>query len=414
MRSSTGRWVSGDDFFDRAKELDVLKAQVQNRNHVLLTGQRRMGKTSVLHELGHRLEDEGWVLLFADVEGAMSAEDAVAVLARAARPVQPIASRFAAGMKRWVGDSIEEMSAYEFSVKIRAGLNAGNWQHEGERLLHACASQKEPVLLVIDELPMFLKRMLREPDGERGVDKFLSWLRGVFQSGLRDSLVIIVSGSIGLAPLVQRIGLSDRINHLHPIRLAPWSREVSVACFQNLAESCNVRFDDGVAEVVYERLGIGIPHHVQSFFARLRDFATMRDRNSVAVEDVDFVYRHERLGASGQTDLFHYEERLKDALEEPGYSIAVKILAEAATQQVFSPEARRNLEKIEAKVTQNASRCIADTIEVLAHDGYLEANEDGYGFPSTLLKDWWEARYRDHHAPLRSICQTADPHRSRK
>ena len=45
MRLSTGRWVSGDDFFDRESELRVLKARVCDGNHVLLTGQRRMGKT---------------------------------------------------------------------------------------------------------------------------------------------------------------------------------------------------------------------------------------------------------------------------------------------------------------------------------------------------------------------------------
>ncbi len=61
MRSSTGRWVSGEDFFDRERELEVLKTRVRERNHVLLTGQRRMGKTSILRELGSRLESEGWI-----------------------------------------------------------------------------------------------------------------------------------------------------------------------------------------------------------------------------------------------------------------------------------------------------------------------------------------------------------------
>ena len=59
MRSSTGRWVSGEDFFNRERELQILEAQVQDRNHVLLTGQRRMGKTSVTQELGRRLKNKG-------------------------------------------------------------------------------------------------------------------------------------------------------------------------------------------------------------------------------------------------------------------------------------------------------------------------------------------------------------------
>ncbi len=56
MNSSTGRWVSGDDFFNRDRELQILETLVRDRNHVLLTGQRRMGKTSIVRELGRRLK----------------------------------------------------------------------------------------------------------------------------------------------------------------------------------------------------------------------------------------------------------------------------------------------------------------------------------------------------------------------
>ena len=39
MKSSTGRWVSGDDFFDREPDLRLLESRVRDGNHVLLTGQ---------------------------------------------------------------------------------------------------------------------------------------------------------------------------------------------------------------------------------------------------------------------------------------------------------------------------------------------------------------------------------------
>ena len=64
-------------------------------------------------------------------------------------------------MKRWIGDNIEEISAFDFGVRIRAGLDAGSWRRHGEQLLRDCAEHNQLVLLVIDELPIFLKRMLR-------------------------------------------------------------------------------------------------------------------------------------------------------------------------------------------------------------------------------------------------------------
>ena len=400
MRSATGRWVSGEDFFDRERELEVLKTRVCERNHVLLTGQRRMGKTSILRELGSRLESEGWVFLFADVEGAICAEDAIAEIARAAHPVRSIASRFAGTMRRVLAENVEEISALDFGVKIRAGLDAGSWRRHGEQLLSNCAIYEKPALLVIDELPIFLKRMLNHDGDKRRVDEFLSWLRGVLQALDEESLALIVSGSIGLGPLVRRIGIPDRINHLFPLRLEPWSRQVSIACVERLAQSHGLVISDGVAEAVYEALGIGIPHHVQSFFARLRDFSTMQDGKRVTVEDVDHVYRTALLGPWGQPDLVHYETRLKEALDNDSYALSMQVLAEAATQGVFTDGARRRLEKLYSAIGADPSVRIADTLEVLIHDGYLESCAEGYRFPSRLLRDWWSARFRGHYVPL--------------
>ena len=94
MRSSTGRWVSGNDFFNRERELAVLEARVRERNHLLLTGQRRMGKTSILQELGRQLESDDWLFLFVDVEGAICPEDAIASIAQAGRSPRGGACRF--------------------------------------------------------------------------------------------------------------------------------------------------------------------------------------------------------------------------------------------------------------------------------------------------------------------------------
>ena len=400
MRSSTGRWVAADDFFDREADLTILKRLVEDRNHILLAGQRRMGKTSVVRELGHRLEAGGWAFLFTDVEGATCPEDAIAGIAQATHSVRPIARRFASAMGRWFSDNVEEVSALDFRVRIRGNLDAGSWRRYGEQLLRDCAAHHQPVLLAIDELPIFLKRMLSHDGDSRRVEGFLSWLRGTLQDLGDDAPVLIVSGSVGLQPLVRRLGISDRINHLYPYRLGPWDRATSIECFERLAESNGVPVEDGVAQAVYAALGIGVPHHVQSFFARLSDFLAMQGRTRMMVADVDAVYRTELLGPSGQSDLAHYETRLKDAFDEDAYSVAMKILAEAATQQVFTTAARRNLEMACAPIMSEAPQRIAEAMEVLEHDGYLVAGDHGHRFSSRLLQDWWAARFRDHHIPL--------------
>lgn len=167
-----------------------------------------------------------------------------------------------------------------------------------------------------------------------------------------------------------------------------------------MAKSNRVLVEPGVAQAVYTALGIGIPHHVQSFFARLSDFLAIQGRSRVMVADVEKVYRTELLGPSGQNDLAHYETRLRDAFDEDGYSVAMKILAEAAIQHVFTTIARRNLITACAPIMEDPSELIAEAMEVLEHDGYLIAKDDGHQFSSRLLRDWWAARFQDHHIPL--------------
>ena len=400
VKSITGPWVSGEDFFDRERELQVLDRHIRNGNPVLLSGQRRMGKTSVARELGRQLKQEGWAFSFADVERAASAEDVIAKIAEALHPVRGLASRLVERWARAFTDNVEQLSAYEFGLRFRAGMTAGAWPRHGESIIRSCAEHGQPILLVIDELPIFLNRLLRQDDGLALVDEFLSWLRGAIQDVSGGSLALVVSGSIGLTPLVRRLGLTDRTNYLYEFRLGPWDRSTSVECFNHLARTNALPIEDGVAEAAYDALGVGIPHHVQSFFARLLDFATMHSRDAITVADVESVYQIDMLGPFGQNDLMHYDARLRDALGESDFAIANAILAEAAVQEHFTASARKALEALFAAKIENVSERVADVLEILIHDGYLEADDGGYRFVSRLLKDWWGTRYADHHPTL--------------
>ena len=399
MRSATGRWVTGDDFHGRDTELRILARHIREGNHILLSGQRRMGKTSIARELGRRLENEDWAFIFADVEHATSAEDVIAELARGVHPLYSSIDHFI-GRIRPLIENIEEISVADFRVRFRAQLNAGNWRRLGDDLLEVCVTYNKPVLVVIDELPIFLSRLARGEGGLQRVDEFLSWMRRALQNDNSASLVAILSGSIGLPPLLERLGIPDRINHLYPFRLEPWNRDTSISCFQRLSESNGINANNDVAGAVYDTLGSGIPHFVQRLFAHLRNISDGRDDVVVTKDDVVDAYRTRLLGPEGQGDLIYYEIRLREALDDETYAIAMEILAEASTQDVFTREASGILERFWSARIEGAADRIRQALGVLEHDGYLQSDQNGHHFSFHLLKEWWSVRFQDHHVPL--------------
>ena len=400
MKPQAGPPVTGENFFNRDAELRLLDAKVRGGTHVLLAGQRRMGKTSLARELGRRLQADGWAFLFVDVENAASPSDVIRDIAQTAYAITG-ASRLTAELGRWFKENFEELSAFEVGVKMRAAGDYA-WRRQGEALMRACANHDPGVLLVLDELPIFLSHLLVQ-DEQNGTDEahlFLRWLRGERQHHAGSSLVQVVSGSIGLAPLVKRMGVPDSINDLYSFRLGPWDRTRSIVCLKSLAEHSEVAVDDAVFGAIYDALGVGIPHFIQSFFVRLQDFAVMNDRTRLTTEDVRIVYDNELLGAAGDSDLPHYQNRLQKSLDERTYQVAMEIQAEAATQGIFTADARRVLERIYSRVLPNARERVDEALDVLVHDGHLERTDAGHRLAFRLLEDWLRTRFSDHHAPL--------------
>ena len=343
-----GNWVDGDRFFDRESELAELRGRVQNGTHTLLTAQRRMGKTSLVRELLRRLNEEGqFATVFVDLEDSMDASDAAAELAIQSRPVQGAWNRFSSwftGQIREVRDNVEEVGVSELRVKLRAGMDAGNWQRTGDQVFEALAANDKPVVLAIDELPILVNRLLKghdyriTPERRAATDRFLSWLRRNGQTH-RGKVTLIVSGSVGLGPILQQAGLSAQANIFTPLELRPWSQETSLDCLAALARGQDKDLPVEVRVEMCRRLRCCVPHHVQQFFQHLNDRLNRNRSNEATLDDVRHVYEHELLSIRGQIDLVHYEGRLRTVLGDQGFTT----LTEAAQRRPADPRNRGTL-----------------------------------------------------------------------
>ena len=410
LRKAGANWVDGDRFFDREAELQDLRERVRDGTHTLLTAQRRMGKTSLVRELLRQLEDEGdFATIFVDLEAANDPADAVAEIAIQARPVQGAWTRIRSGFANQLRDArdhIEELGLLELKVKLRAGIDAGNWQQQGDQVFAALASSEKPVVLAIDELPILVNRLLKEqdyritPERKASADQFLAWLRKNGQEH-RDSVVLIISGSVSLEPVLRQAGLSAHANIFSPLELHPWSHDTSSRCLAALARTYHLDLSEDVRAAICHRLRCCVPHHVQQFFDYLHQHLRRNARTRATSSMVALVYKRELLSVRGQIDLEHYEVRLRMVLGDDGYGTALELLTEAAVNEgELTPQAIRRYRDALASSDADGGVSLEDVLYSLEHDGYLQRQADGYEFVSGLLEDWWRARHGRYFTPI--------------
>ena len=399
MNKAGGNWVAGDDFFDRGAELVALVERVKEGTHTLLTAQRRMGKTSLVRELLRCLNAEGEVkTIFVDLDDAYTSAHAIAEIALEARAVQGARRRIWQVFKNALPKDAEisgQLPGTDLRVKLRAGLDAGNWQHKGNQLFAALA-QGGNTVLALDELPVLVNRLLKgddytiTPERKRATAEFLSWLRKNGQAH-RGKVSMILSGSISLEPILQQAGLSAHANIFSPFDLKPWDEETASRCLGALAATYGLDLSIAVRQAMCRLLRCQIPHHVQRFFDVLHEDLRRAARKTASIEDVQRVYEDDMLRVRGQMVMEHYEERLRMVLGSEEYRVAFDLLTEAAVDGVLSRAAiTRHRDRQAAKADPVS---IDDILHVLEYDGYLARHEGGYRYISGLLEDWWRTRY---------------------
>ena len=408
LRKAGANWVDGDRFFNREVELEMLAERARDGIHTLLTAPRRMGKTSLVRESLRRLANNGeYETIFIDLEDVFDPADAIAVIGAQSRSAagawDRIKSCFFDNLKEF-GDRVETLSVSELQLQLRAGIAAGNRWRKGDEIFLALAESDRPVVLAIDELPILVNRLLQRDgntitqEGIKAADEFLSWLRRNGQAH-RGRIIMILSGSVGLEPILRRAGLSAHANIFTPLDLKPWAEDVAVSCLAALAETYDLKLPLDVRKEICRLLRHNVPHHIQQFFDHLHEHLRREDRIGATLDDVELVYNNEMLSIRGQIDLEHYEGRLRMVLGSDEYRIALELLTEAATEDGLLNDVsiRRYCEYIEATdYSDDVSVMVQNVLYILEHDGYLVRRQSSYHFVSGLLEDWWRARHCQH------------------
>ncbi|ACD89794.1 conserved hypothetical protein [Chlorobium limicola DSM 245] len=404
LRQAQGNWVDGDRFWGRENDLAILTRMIDEGAHISIVAQRRMGKTSLMKELAGRLSDR-YICLYLDLQEENAPADAVAALAMILKPHESLWRKTKAlfsNVLHAVSETVEEISVSDIGIKLRSGLDAGNWMDKGDELFRILSKSEKPVLLMIDEIPLMVNRMLRAGDegitkeNITNVDRFMSWLRknSIEHQG---KIRIMLSGSIGLEPVLHQAGLSAVINNYQPYDLKPWDFETAAGCLRALANNYDIVFEDEAELVMVEKLGCCIPHHVQIFFSSVYTMCMHRKNMRFRADEVRDLYESEMLGLRGHAELTHYEERLSLYFSKERLPLVKAILTETAVSGFLTKPVLLEL-RDEYTFQENCpDDALAEMLRILQHDGYLARKKEGYVYESGLLRDCWKKAHEEFY-----------------
>lgn len=387
-----GNKADGDDFFDREREREDLWRHLEG-NHIVLSGPRRLGKTSVLQRLAEEAPDHGLVARLVDVGGCDSTASFIKALDRAI-PDQTIAGHLrAAGrpLRDWM-DRVRKVD-----LKLPGGISGGievqappeaAWSEAARRLQGRLSPA--PALLLIDEVSVFLEKALAR-DAEDTV-RLLSWLRAWRQeSGL--ACRFLFSGSIGLNALLARHGLSTYFNDCHDFRLEPFTEHAALAMLATECEREGWAPDPETLPHLCRRTGWLSPFYLNLLLdsalsaARDRCQETGTEERRLLPLDVDYAY--DRLLAV-RSRFVHWYQRLGRDLAPPDLDFTLRILGAVAKAEagLTRRQLLSRLDRLEPDPDRRAAR-LDQAMLGLEEDGYLDASGPRIQFPSFLLRDYW-------------------------
>jgi len=384
MRANPGGTIGLTEIVGRDTLVKSLWRILQSQS-LVLTSERRIGKTCVIRKMKEECPDPGVVCVLHDLEALRSPQEFVEALYNDVECLLPRGDRARLKLQRL----LSKLGGLELH-EIKLPKLTPHWKNLLFALMEDVFENDERMVVFFwDELPLFIYNVSKT-SGEAAAMEMLDALRSLRQRHSR--LRMVFTGSIGLHLVIKALRrgkyANDPTNDMQLVEVCPLDVPDAVRLAALLIEGEAIGTPDAatLARAVSEAAG-HIPYYIHCLVAH------MASSNLPVTEPS--VQRHLDSLISNPIDPAHFRyycERLQVYYEREEEAIALAALdALAVADQPQSFDDLLNL--VRHKIPDAAAESVRDTLNLLSKDHYIsrQTGARGYDFRYSIVRRWWKS-----------------------
>jgi len=387
MRNIAGQAVNGEDFFERPEVIRKIMRELGKDSNILISSPRRVGKTSVLFHLAD-VNEEKYLFLYVITQSVSSENEFYRRLYRVIVDSGAAISsytRFSLKTKDYLRNAVSKIK----NIKIKGVSAEIDTSEESDycdlfcNLINAIPLDGRKLAIMIDEFTQTVENIMKK-HGETAAIHFLQSMRERrLDEAMKERLLFIYTGSIGLENIAGRLLSSDLINDLPPVKVGPLKEPQAKRLINELCRNMDFRIDDTVVDYMLGKIEWFIPFYIQLFIQEIDNIFIDEGGGKVTKAIVEKAFNRM---LDHRNHFEHWQKRLRKTFKKDDYRLAEDILNHVAVRGSITSNEMANI-----AVKRKKEDEYKDIVRVLVHDGYINNSDEAsaYRFNSPILKTWW-------------------------
>jgi hypothetical protein len=382
---------------------DVLARQAWQmlaEKSIVLTAERRMGKTYLLYKLqGEAAVQQlnwvqGWLCLYQDLSGCSSPLEFVQSVFDTAQELLGLRRKAAEETRRFLS-RFQELKVGPIQLPKSA---IPEWKGILRSIFADLSKQlsEDRVVFLWDEFPVMLDKIIEQEGGERIAGEILNVLHTLRAEYPR--VRMILTGSVGLHHILNKLrqsGFNNPVNNdMDVLSVAPFEPDIAIDFARSQLESKAITCQDSIATATIIAQEVdNIPFYINGLVNRFR----YHPQDRPLTIDIDIIRQEVRallVDADNTWHMAHYLDRIKNYYGDIDSELVRLILDIIAAEE--QPIATKDI----IKLIQNSNQLpvleqtIRDLLKLLEQDHYLtkDSIDLKYRFRYSLIRRYWQCQ----------------------